>query len=216
MQQLYWQMLVNVMLLFYTTPNCFRGPTSWSDCCTWRWVVGNCASDGLYYIDDTTFVICSNGYPHEQPCPPGTKTSGSPRYQAGYYYGYTDLCSTNLVDFGYGPEYYAPKGYPVAEGYDRKDGGGYGGADGRGSSGGYGGYGKSGQYSGSNSDGYGKDGNKVCHLCPFSARPDFSTAVSSRSVIQMDRVQISVGSLASIWSGNDWTRCSWTYVPRSQ
>ena len=69
-------------------------------------------TDGLYYRDDTTFVICSNGYPHEQPCPPGTKTSGSPRYQPGYYYGYTDLCSVNLVDYGYGPEYYAPRGYP--------------------------------------------------------------------------------------------------------
>jgi len=90
--------------------------------------VGDCASDGLYYRDDTAFVICSNGYPHEQPCPPGTKTSGSPKYQAGYYYGYTDLCSVNLVDYGYGPEYYAPKGYPVSDGYggERKDGG-YGG-----------------------------------------------------------------------------------------
>ena len=75
-------------------------------------VSGSCVTDGLYYRDDTTFVICSNGYPHEQPCPPGTKTSGSPRYQPGYYYGYTDLCSVNLVDYGYGPEYYAPRGYP--------------------------------------------------------------------------------------------------------
>ena len=75
-------------------------------------VAGSCVTDGLYYRDDTTFVICSNGYPHEQPCPPGTKTSGSPRYQPGYYYGYTDLCSVNLVDYGYGPEYYAPRGYP--------------------------------------------------------------------------------------------------------
>jgi len=75
-------------------------------------IPGSCVTDGLYYRDDTTFVICSNGYPHEQPCPPGTKTSGSPRYQPGYYYGYTDLCSVNLVDYGYGPEYYAPRGYP--------------------------------------------------------------------------------------------------------
>ena len=52
--------------------------------------------------------MCSNGYPHEQPCPPGTKTSGSPSYKAGYYYGYTDLCSVNLVDYGLGPEHYAP------------------------------------------------------------------------------------------------------------
>ena len=81
-------------------------------------------TDGLYYRDDTTFVICSNGYPHEQPCPPGTKTSGSPRYQPGYYYGYTDLCSVNLVDYGYGPEYYAPRGYPYLSPDHRERGGG--------------------------------------------------------------------------------------------
>jgi hypothetical protein len=87
---------------------------------------GHCVTDGLYYRDDTTFVICSNGYPHEQPCPPGTKTSGSPRYQPGYYYGYTDLCSVNLVDYGYGPEYYAPRGYPSsAVGGSRHLDGGY-------------------------------------------------------------------------------------------
>lgn len=84
---------------------------------------GSCVTDGLYYRDDTTFVICSNGYPHEQPCPPGTKTSGSPRYQPGYYYGYTDLCSVNLVDYGYGPEYYAPRGYPYLSPDHRERGG---------------------------------------------------------------------------------------------
>lgn len=67
---------------------------------------GTCSIDGLYYKDDTTFVICSNGYASEQPCPPGTKTAGYPSYQAGYYYGYTDLCSINLVDYGYGPSAY--------------------------------------------------------------------------------------------------------------
>lgn len=55
-----------------------------------------------------TFVVCSNGYPAEQQCPPGTKTAGSPSYQAGYYYGYTDLCSVNLVDYGYAPSSYVP------------------------------------------------------------------------------------------------------------
>ena len=73
--------------------------------------IGTCQGDGLYYKDDTTFVMCSNGYSHQQPCPPGTKTSGSPSYKAGYYYGYTDLCSVNLVDYGLGPEHYAPVGY---------------------------------------------------------------------------------------------------------
>ena len=68
--------------------------------------------------------MCSNGYPHEQPCPPGTKTSGSPSYKPGYYYGYTDLCSVNLVDYGLGPEHYAPVGYPQPGGGHRD---GYGG-----------------------------------------------------------------------------------------
>ena len=54
--------------------------------------------------------MCSNGYSHAQPCPPGTRTSGYPSYKAGYYYGYTDLCSVNLVDLGYGPDKYAPAG----------------------------------------------------------------------------------------------------------
>ena len=75
----------------------------------------NCLGDGLYYKNDNMFVICSNGYPHEQPCPPGTKTAGYPSYKAGYYYGYTDLCSVNLVDYGLGPEHYAPTGFAEKE-----------------------------------------------------------------------------------------------------
>jgi hypothetical protein len=83
---------------------------------------GSCSNDGLYYKDDTTFVICSNGYASEQPCPPGTKTGGYPSYQAGYYYGYTDLCSVNLVDYGYGPSSYvsAPEKESTQAGYKEK------------------------------------------------------------------------------------------------
>lgn len=108
------------------------------------------------------FVICSNGYPHEQPCPPGTKTSGSPKYQAGYYYGYTDLCSVNLVDYGYGPEYYAPKGYPVAgDGYgaDKKES-----------------YGDKGGYGYDKGASYGKDGYaaKVSRIYAINNRPTSS------------------------------------------
>jgi len=80
---------------------------------------GLCQGDGLYYKDDNTFVMCSNGYSHEQPCPPGTKTSGSPSYKPGYYYGYTDLCSVNLVDYGLGPEHYAPFYNPAEKGAER-------------------------------------------------------------------------------------------------
>ena len=121
-----------------------------ADVCTVLYVAGSCVTDGLYYRDDTTFVICSNGYPHEQPCPPGTKTSGSPRYQPGYYYGYTDLCSVNLVDYGYGPEYYAPRGYPYL-GADHRERGAGARAGRHGSAPGYGGESRSAQPHGGSS-----------------------------------------------------------------
>ena len=70
---------------------------------------GVCSIDGLYYKDDMSYVVCSNGYASYQPCPPGTKTDKFPSYKAGYYYGSSDLCSVNLVDFGYGPYSYMPQ-----------------------------------------------------------------------------------------------------------
>lgn len=71
---------------------------------------GSCYNDGLYYMDETNFVICSNGNAYIQPCAPGTKSSGQHRYSPGYYYGYSDFCDVNLVDMGYGPAHYAPYG----------------------------------------------------------------------------------------------------------
>jgi len=68
-----------------------------------------CKIDGLYYKDETSFVVCSNGYASYQPCPPGTKTDKFPSYKAGYYYGSSDLCSMNLVDYGYSPYSYVPR-----------------------------------------------------------------------------------------------------------
>jgi len=68
-----------------------------------------CKIDGLYYKDETSFVVCSNGYASYQPCPPGTKTDKFPSYKAGYYYGSSDLCSMNLVDYGYNPYSYVPR-----------------------------------------------------------------------------------------------------------
>jgi len=62
----------------------------------------------LYYVDETSYAVCSNGYASRQPCPPGTKTDKFPSYKAGYYYGSSDLCSVNLVDIGYGPHSYVP------------------------------------------------------------------------------------------------------------
>ena len=62
----------------------------------------------MYYKDEMTYVVCSNGYASHLPCPPGTKTDKFPSYTAGYYYGSSDLCSINLVDVGYGPHSYIP------------------------------------------------------------------------------------------------------------
>lgn len=152
---------------------------------------GSCVADGLYYRDDTTFIICSNGYPHEQPCPPGTKTSGSPRYQAGYYYGYTDLCSVNLVDYGYGPEYYAPRGYPEGSapgpGRELQSGSGSGGQG----SGAYGGL--SGSSSGSAAAGIGSAAGSSVYdrTRPFGVREsDFGLYGGSAGGIAASKVSV--------------------------
>ena len=47
-----------------------------------------------------------------QPCAPGTRNSGHANYAPGYYYGYSDFCDVNLVDFGYAAGY---AGYQVRE-----------------------------------------------------------------------------------------------------
>ena len=70
---------------------------------------GVCSIDGLYYKDEMTYVVCSNGFASHQPCPPGTKTDKFPSYRAGFYYGSSDLCSVNLVDLGLGPYSYMPQ-----------------------------------------------------------------------------------------------------------
>ncbi|ELU17265.1 hypothetical protein CAPTEDRAFT_221239, partial [Capitella teleta] len=76
-----------------------------------------CEDDGLYFLDDRRFVYCSNGNPYIQPCAPGTRNSGDGKYKPGFYYGYSDFCNTNLVDYGYGPEAYQPHAYDSNDGY---------------------------------------------------------------------------------------------------
>ena len=70
-------------------------------------------------------MYCSNGNPYVQPCAPGTRNSGDGTYNPGYYYGYSDFCNVNLVDYGYGPDAYQPYGYDdgqVKETYPPRDG----------------------------------------------------------------------------------------------
>ena len=76
---------------------------------------GTCGRDGLYYMDASTFVFCSNGNAYYQPCAPGTRNSGQNKFSPGFYYGYSEFCDVNLVDFGYGAQYngYVPVRPPV-------------------------------------------------------------------------------------------------------
>jgi len=79
-------------------------------------VIGYCPRDGLYYKDDTTFVICSNGYASEQPCPAGTKTGEVHIYPGGYFNGPSDLCNINIVEYEI-----APSSYTSAPTYTEKE-----------------------------------------------------------------------------------------------
>ena len=38
--------------------------------------IGKCAGDGLYYHNEKSFVVCSNGNAVIQPCAPGSANSG--------------------------------------------------------------------------------------------------------------------------------------------
>merc|ERR1712179_71128 len=72
---------------------------------------GRCYENGLYYMDQMSFVLCSNGNAYVQPCAPGTQNSGQASFRPGYYYGYSDFCDINLVDRGYGPRTHKPRQY---------------------------------------------------------------------------------------------------------
>ena len=63
-------------------------------------VSGSCGRDGLYWVNPSSFVICSHGYAYHQPCAPGTQHSGLYRYKAGYHYGEADFCDVNMIDGG--------------------------------------------------------------------------------------------------------------------
>ena len=88
---------------------------------------GHCGEDGFYYLDQDTFVMCSNNQAHMQKCAPGSQNSGLDSYNFGGNYQYRDFCDINLVDQGYGVQVYPrvgtqpagnKNGYgtPVAEG----------------------------------------------------------------------------------------------------
>src|SRR6218665_3488264 len=64
--------------------------------------IGRCRSDGYYYHDKGSIVLCSNGNSYRQPCAPGTLNKDSSHYSQGKSYSYADFCNVNLNDYGYG------------------------------------------------------------------------------------------------------------------
>ena len=66
---------------------------------------GSCNRDGFYYLNEDSFVICSNSNVYVQPCAPGSRNSGLHGYQEGRQYNYHELCDVNLVDLGYGVKF---------------------------------------------------------------------------------------------------------------
>ena len=69
---------------------------------------GQCKYDGLYYRDEKSFILCSNGIPYEQYCAPGSRNSGYEKFSYGDYYSMMNFCDINLVDQGYAVKH-APK-----------------------------------------------------------------------------------------------------------
>ena len=65
---------------------------------------GECGKDGMYYMDDYSFVFCTHQFAYVQPCPSGTMNSGFEKFKLGSNYNYREFCDINLVDAGYGAE----------------------------------------------------------------------------------------------------------------
>ena len=64
---------------------------------------GSCDTDGMYYMDQSSYVMCSHGIAYVMPCAPGTMNSGLQlqNLNAGDYLGFSAFCDVNLVDVGY-------------------------------------------------------------------------------------------------------------------
>ena len=86
---------------------------------------GKCGKDGIYYMDEKSFVFCSNGNSYTQPCAPGSRNSPYQTYSYGGKYDYRDFCDVNLVDEGYSARKALYSHYPklpyVNYGYGGRD-----------------------------------------------------------------------------------------------
>jgi len=68
------------------------------------WFLGAvCSNDGYYFNDQASITLCSNGNAYRVRCAPGTQNSGGRHYSKSY----SDFCTVNLNDYGYGASKYA-------------------------------------------------------------------------------------------------------------
>lgn len=62
---------------------------------------GECVGDGLYYMDEHSFIMCNSKNFYIQPCSPGTMNRPYDGYASGDKYDFENFCDINLVDIGY-------------------------------------------------------------------------------------------------------------------
>ena len=64
-------------------------------------ISGECDGDGLYYMDEHSFIMCISKNFYLQPCPPGSMSRPYNGFNSGEEYAFENFCDINLVDFGY-------------------------------------------------------------------------------------------------------------------
>ena len=82
---------------------------------------GSCFDDGFYYLDSSSFVVCSNKQVFILPCAAGSQNSKFRKYVKGDSYAYRDFCDINLVDDGYTADHAAKHQQKNSYGENNKD-----------------------------------------------------------------------------------------------
>ncbi|ELT94697.1 hypothetical protein CAPTEDRAFT_209357 [Capitella teleta] len=64
--------------------------------------IGKCnQNDGFYYLNDGSFMICTNGAAYMQPCAPGTQNAPAQFFSQGSYESQAVFCGVNLISQHY-------------------------------------------------------------------------------------------------------------------
>ncbi len=72
----------------------------------------HCAADGIYWRDQLSFVLCSNGNAYVQPCAPGSSNFAYELYNDNEYYT-NAFCGQNYATANYPVGHHYPyQGYP--------------------------------------------------------------------------------------------------------